>query len=532
MKKKNISQKESINILSLVAKIIILLIIVLLVYDFIVYKKVKESEEENFVQLGNYVTSQTCKAISDWVSEQVTLAEYIAEDTKIIDACVNPKDIEKRETAVALIEKINQKFIYQENIGAVLDLDYPIKIVSNGRTMIINSNTVFIDSVGGKTLGKRYETMPHLKDVFKGNSYFISEAYNSVLRKNPIIIIAVPVKYNDEVIGAVFLAPQLVSFSTKFLDTSLKNDTGYLFLGDERGLVIAHKNKEYVLNPDITKISEFSKIANRVTAGDNLIYGRPNGVKKQYYSQEIVFDRANVQQKIFTVFTMDEVHIYRNSLKIMFFSSVVLLIGVLVIAFIVYDMVKNNHKKNRELDLIRLKEELEEKVEIRTKQLKDMAERDSLTGCLNHNAIYGALDDMVKTAFQENQSFAIAMLDLDYFKHINDTYGHPKGDEVIMTTARIIKESIRSEDYLGRYGGEEFMILMPQIDLEQAVKIAERVRKNVSQNIFHPEGFGITVSIGVCANFSHRTIELVNNADRLMYEAKKGGRNKVVSSVI
>jgi diguanylate cyclase (GGDEF)-like protein len=122
------------------------------------------------------------------------------------------------------------------------------------------------------------------------------------------------------------------------------------------------------------------------------------------------------------------------------------------------------------------------------------------------------------------------MLDLDFFKNVNDTYGHAAGDLILKTTAGIIRHTIRSYDLVGRYGGEEFVLLITGLDSGEAYRLVERIRENMEQNIAVYEGTEIRVncSIGLARYLETDTLETaVKKADDALYVAKKSGRNNV-----
>lgn len=121
----------------------------------------------------------------------------------------------------------------------------------------------------------------------------------------------------------------------------------------------------------------------------------------------------------------------------------------------------------------------------------------------------------------------ILMIDIDFFKKVNDTFGHTKGDLVLREISGLVQSSIRSYDILGRYGGEEFVVLMPDIDCENAKHVAERIRLEIEGHEF--EGVGrVTVSVGLAQYTSPESIEsLIDRADQALYVAKETGRNRV-----
>ena len=125
------------------------------------------------------------------------------------------------------------------------------------------------------------------------------------------------------------------------------------------------------------------------------------------------------------------------------------------------------------------------------------------------------------------------MFDMDHFKEVNDTYGHPSGDAVLKTLAAVLKSSFRVTDLIARYGGEEFIVLLNNIDLQGAFQIAQETRRLIETTEFIiPDPVGVihkTVSIGVVEYYKSITIEeFISKVDKALYEAKKTGRNKVV----
>lgn len=160
------------------------------------------------------------------------------------------------------------------------------------------------------------------------------------------------------------------------------------------------------------------------------------------------------------------------------------------------------------------------------------ASHDSLTGLWNHGEINEILTHELARAKREKNCVAVIMCDIDFFKKINDTHGHLVGDMVLRLTAGKMLSMMRSYDFIGRYGGEEFLVILPECSLEYASTFAERLRLSVSRDsIDTPEGrIPITLSFGVAASSNGRLQDasaLVNEADKALYRAKENGRNRV-----
>ena len=164
------------------------------------------------------------------------------------------------------------------------------------------------------------------------------------------------------------------------------------------------------------------------------------------------------------------------------------------------------------------------------RKLENAAYMDALTGLYSRKHFFELAAVEIERAQRLNQSIYAAMLDLDFFKKVNDTYGHAAGDMVLKTAAEVIHKSIRTYDLLGRYGGEEFVILFTNLDTTELHNPAERIRENMEHNITNYEGeeIKITCSIGLAKFLEGDTLETtIKKADAALYAAKRAGRNRI-----
>lgn len=177
-------------------------------------------------------------------------------------------------------------------------------------------------------------------------------------------------------------------------------------------------------------------------------------------------------------------------------------------------------------------EEANQTIDVKNRELELLATRDSLTNCLNRRAFTERFNAAHQVAVEKNKPLVFLMIDIDRFKRINDNYGHALGDKVIKFVARVLEKHIRQDDLLGRYGGEEFCVVLEDTTLEQAVSAAERMRQQIAAG--DPGLFGsalrTTASIGVaCMDGAEMgSDELIHRADKALYLAKESGRNKVM----
>ena len=171
-------------------------------------------------------------------------------------------------------------------------------------------------------------------------------------------------------------------------------------------------------------------------------------------------------------------------------------------------------------------------LKIANRRIEELAQLDELTGVLNRRCIMQCLNDEMARAERSNIPCSVAMIDLDYFKRINDQFGHPAGDEALRTFAISIFANIRTIDKLGRYGGEEFVVVMPDTTIDQAVRTLDRLRLIIAELDWAAisENMQLTMSAGVCAARQDASADdILARADRALYRAKDAGRNRVVA---
>jgi diguanylate cyclase (GGDEF)-like protein len=176
-------------------------------------------------------------------------------------------------------------------------------------------------------------------------------------------------------------------------------------------------------------------------------------------------------------------------------------------------------------------ESMKKIVEERTHELEQLSNTDPLTKIANRRALFERGNSEFARVQRTKSKLALIMIDCDLFKNINDKFGHLFGDEVLKNICKVCNKEIRSIDFFGRYGGEEFIILLPDSELSGAIQTAKRIQRSLANNCttFEGKNVYVTVSIGICTvSDKHEKFEhLINDADIAMYQAKKNGRNRI-----
>ena len=180
-------------------------------------------------------------------------------------------------------------------------------------------------------------------------------------------------------------------------------------------------------------------------------------------------------------------------------------------------------------------EELARKLKMVNEKLRKLSIIDGLTGLYNHRYFQERLREEFERTRRYRHSLSLIMLDIDYFKKVNDTYGHLFGDFVLKELARIIKESLRKTDIAARYGGEEFALILPETEIQGASALGERLRSRVEKHSFQMKGISlhITISLGAASIFpaesSKTPRDLIETADKALYYSKTHGRNRLTA---
>lgn len=179
-------------------------------------------------------------------------------------------------------------------------------------------------------------------------------------------------------------------------------------------------------------------------------------------------------------------------------------------------------------DVTKLRETLN-LIKKKSENLLKESQNDPLTKCLNRRGLIGPLEKAFKEAKNGADTFSVIMFDIDNFKVVNDTYGHAEGDKVLVEVAKVMKEICRKDDYVVRYGGEEFLIFFPGAKLPEARAIGEKIRLKIASALFNNGEFGVTISGGV-AEWDAKDKEindLIKRADEFLYKAKANGKNQI-----
>ncbi|MFF3022493.1 diguanylate cyclase [Gottfriedia sp. NPDC057948] len=353
------------------------------------------------------------------------------------------------------------------------------------------------------TLGT-IETNPYRKPYW-------SSPYLDSAGKGMMVTVSSPIDYNQRYVGSI-------SIDITFENLSKELNKDYTsILADNEGNIIASSNTEFLPSNKIINMTKLDKkffkgSLAKINTMQNETLTTINGMKV------LKCDFPGTDWTFYYILTT---------------SAMIKIIGMkfLPIIFITILLVWITWIAEKRMDAEKKLKVLVNDLESKKIELENLSSKDPLTGVLNRRGLHDLiLSDLEKiTETELNCSFLI--FDIDNFKKINDEYGHTMGDFVLSQSAKLMKELIRNDDYLGRWGGEEFLIILPKTPFQQSKELAERLRCAIEEHVFQYESLDIhiTMTFGLSRfNPQKGVVESINRADKAMYAGKQSGKNCVI----
>lgn len=512
----------------LIIKLSFATIITILIINILFFYSSKTENEKLFLDVSNQLTNQTAQALKVWIDDQIRVVDSISKEKKIIDLCLDPENEEKIELAQNYLEEIHKRYPYYESLPIAIKLDEPIYRKLEKKNVKIYNGHFLIDTVENEVVGKGGLEYSFVKEIFDGKDFFISEVYPSIYRQNPIFVISKPIKHNDEIIGVAIISPQVKYFTEFFIDNTKLGNSGYMFFLDDRGYVISHPNREYILSETEFVRGITTNILGNISNRDQYFKENLVGVDKLYsFKKANLIENYNMEYDWYIFFTQDMNEIYKPTYKSMWMIGIVILLLVSSLVVIIIIVSYLHYNKEKEEELLKLNMSLETLVEERTKELKTMVNTDGLTNLYNKKYLNKQLKKSIEEVKSNYKELSVAICDIDDFKKVNDRFGHLVGDDVIRAVSDALKRIVPNEDIVGRYGGEEFLIIFNNTNFKDAMNVCEQIRLEIENLDLEISELNVTISIGIYLWDKQNSAELVKAADDLLYKAKASGKNQV-----
>ncbi|MDF2683392.1 MAG: hypothetical protein K0R47_4582 [Brevibacillus sp.] len=415
-------------------------------------------------------------------------------------------------------------------------------------SIAVVDETGLIRSASPKSIGTvgKYIATEEAKAALESKKPYVSKPYISATSKRLIVFMSEPIYdkngiYRGYIGGSLYLQEKNVL--NMIFANNLSDKLGsYFYIVGSNGHVLFHRDNDRI-GEDISANQVVRKLLQNQSGREEMVNLREEALLAGYVKvpangwgvvvvspMNVVNGQLNAQIKEILLYTLPPFVLVMLVVIILArrlarpFVSLANLVG--KIGKEKVEIPEGKRHWNREADL--LTEAIRFAVRQITKQTDQLtleAMTDPLTGLTNRRT----LEAIMLRWREEKTSFSIIIMDIDKFKSINDTYGHRAGDEVLKHFAKIIASSIRPGDVCCRFGGEEFITLIPHASSEEAYLVAERIRSTLEHSV-NPVGETITVSLGISHYPSHSTSaeELIHLADQALYQAKKSGRNQTI----
>ncbi|UPM56361.1 diguanylate cyclase [Gottfriedia acidiceleris] len=327
--------------------------------------------------------------------------------------------------------------------------------------------------------------------------------------KGMMATVSAPIDYKGNYIGSVSLDMTVHQLSAGL------NKLYTSFLCDERGEIIATSKNKYLSSSRVTNISQFLGRSNDYQA----LRSKADNVPQFHHGLRFIKQSIPNANWTFYYFLTPSDYVELFGIK-----CFLVLIVLCMLVFVTFLFVKKQTAEQQLKSTVRT-------LESREKELETLTTTDPLTGILNRRGLDYALDVEINHAQISKQPITFILFDIDRFKTFNDTYGHEMGDYVLKESASLVASSIRKNDYIGRWGGEEFLIVLPNTPYEGGLKVAESLRQRIAAHEFSLEHKSILITMTFGVSRYDPTIGLsksIHRADSAMYIGKERSRNCVV----
>lgn len=521
--------KRKIFTLTFFTAIIPILIISMITFS-IFSEKLKNLENQKIDLLNQAIEKTIHKEINTSIEMLKYLSyTYTNNDNYLKEANIDITD-ENRQTHM---------LHHMENLAR---LEKTVKFIAFGTT---DKKMIFDNLAENQNLSADYDptTRPWYIGALKSKGVYLSDVFNHIGTGNPIVTLSKKVVSNGKVVGVLAAMVDLSHLSEEISKYKI-GSSGTFFIVDENNNIFIDggnnkKNFSYISKVDLFAKDHFEFITNtllgprfyhmkRIKGSNLLLIG--SAYEKDLNSSILKLRTYIVQIVILTIIFILSV---LSILNISFDNSLSRL------TYIIESISRGNYSKN----IDKLTKIIDEKNEFnfiknaiqkmsyeiikRENDLIYISETDQLTNCYNRRAIISFIEKEIEQSSFFDLSFSLIMFDLDKFKKVNDSFGHLFGDLVLKEISKVILDNIKTTDSLGRYGGEEFLILLPNTKLSEGINIAERLRK-IIEKLSWEYDIVITISMGVAENLKNDNLDsILERVDNLLYKAKNNGRNRV-----
>jgi len=330
-----------------------------------------------------------------------------------------------------------------------------------------------------------------------GKPNVITHVYRSLIYGNPAFIISLPVYKDGNFVGAAHVAMPMKHFTDKFVNEVRMGQSGYMFMVDDKGLLISHPNKEVILNEEVAK--QYNSVISHIFNGEIHFEQYLDGIDKIYSVIKFDFHGRNHISDWYLVLVQNKGEVMSSSIRFIWLISAFLVIGFLLIIGVVY---------------------------LSTVKILHIGFRDALTGLYNRNYFE---QEIIRISTGRYNPVGFISIDVDGLKLVNDNLGHGAGDTLLIIVGQMIEKCFNHSDSVVRFGGDEFAVLMTVSDAISVQKACQRLHEQIAEYNMKNSAIPVSISIGWSGgNLGGDNIiyNFIEEADKSMYVEKEGNHLK------
>ncbi len=544
----------------IIISLLIMLVTVMGISGYTLISNLTEKTTASYLDESRHYAELVRHSLSQWIEEQRSLTRNLARQEPFIAALEHPRDEALYYRAQQQLQSLYEEMGYYENATLFIRLDdsTTLDLHRYGQNARITNGTIFLDTVGGRTLGKGGPKLDYVEHAMNRGETYISDPYPSLLRGNPIFVIATPVRnVRGEILGIIATAPVLERFGDKFISGITMGTHGHLMVCDNHGVIIAHPERKRLLNQnifdtlDITEFPGNYGTIEREIEGETVWYTYEKEPLTGWYVIGKIYE-SDIYDAFTREITVTLVTLLIMSLLLGFGGWLLIRREVIRPLGNLMEMLRNfsptkriteeDLHKNSSTEFKQIHESMLKMSELFHTYLREQekmqaeirrhAMYDQLTDLPNRRYLSNYIEEQLVRAEHESRRLGIYFLDLDHFKLINDSLGHDIGDKLLKETAHRLTELLEPTDMIARLGGDEFIIVCGSEQTVDAYKaLAARIVKVMHDKLVienqENHEFIISTSVGLSVYPEHgQDIKtLMKHADIALYRAKEDGRN-------
>lgn len=480
-------------------------------------------EKSSFIEVGKTLTETSNQSIKLWLDQQRKLGQNLLFFDEVKRWENDPLDQENQRRLVKTLGIIVGRFNQLDNVQVLLLKDSDSPWGNQNGNFELSAYRLSAREVSEERI---LEETGAAEAILEQKPYYISAIYSDKEQK-PIFDLTLPISKDNQVVGMINLTLKFSNLTDAIINRVQYKQSAYLFLIDDRGETIAHKNSSYVLSDADYLQDIVNKLLTHLNQGDNLFRGNFQGSNKLYYGVKTGLDKAYMRNQWYLSFTEKESEIYGLSRQFWFMSALFLLIQ--MVAMLRLLKVFNADRVamiNQEIQL-GSQEILHEEIRLKQNEVIRQTSLDAFTQLGHFQSVQRVIERTLLEKSATGKPFTLALFHLDQMGQFNEVNGLAQGDIIIYHVGKLLREEFGDNDFVGRVYGDVFSIILPDLTLIESLVVLEQFKKKYAEVKLDFIQAKPTLSFGVVQWQGEDASTLILKAENQLKKSKKAGINQM-----